>query len=108
MEENKDGLAQNPAGQQKGPQYWHGCRCGACQSHRVLRWILGVVILLVVFWLGMMAGGMRGHFGSRAGYGRQPYPMMRSYNYGTAPRMMGAGSGSSTPAALPRTTTGAQ
>jgi hypothetical protein len=70
------------------------CNCG--NRHVgifILRWMLGIVILLTVFWMGVQIGSVRslgggGHYG-QAGYGmRSGYlpsrgmPMMR---YGAVP-----------------------
>ena len=48
---------------------------GCMKKHIVLRWILGLVTLAIVFYLGIKVGqfghGFRGNnFGNRSGYGR--------------------------------------
>jgi hypothetical protein len=66
------------------------CGHGMCHHHRFfwLRWLLGIVILALVFSVGIKVGEFKGefgngHFGSRGGYNmmyRQGSPMMRTYN----------------------------
>lgn len=66
---------------------------GCMKRHMGLRWILGLVILTVVFALGIKVGQFKtefrgGNFGSRSGYGRMMYrgggypQMMGGYYYG--------------------------
>ena len=74
MEETKD-------------QHCEDC-CGHCHTHgmggkyHLLRWVLGVAIILIVFWLGFKLGEFKGYFGSYdgsyfgRGYGRG---MMMNY-----------------------------
>jgi hypothetical protein len=96
-----------------------GCDCYACKGqkmcgmyghccgghrHVLLRWLLGLLILVIVFWLGVKIGEFKGAFG---GYGSYYYGMprhMRSFNrpmmkngYWGYPRMMGNTSSSTQP-----------
>ncbi len=68
-----------------------GCNCGMCQMHRnfFLRWILGLIILAMVFWVGVKIGEFK------AGYFEyQNYPMMmNSYSPGMMTRHSYGGSG---------------
>lgn len=89
MEDNKSDM---------GHDMGHGeyCHChGHGFGHRfvLLRWILGIIILGMVFCLGMMIGQFRGaygdSFGGYGGYGhhgmmryQQPMPMMYYGNQG--------------------------
>jgi len=63
-----------------------GHMCGY-HRHYGLRLLLGVIILLVVFAIGVKVGELKSHFGrSRGGYmmmGHYPNPMMRAYPMGT-------------------------
>ncbi len=63
-------------------------------AHRLLRWILGIFILIVVFWMGVQVGEFKtalGYYGygmwsgtmGNNYYGATPYP------YGCAPMMGG-------------------
>lgn len=91
------------------------CRmCGWGSGHFALRWILGMVILLIAFCLGIMAGRLhggygRGHFGrfERGGRLGYPRPMMQGYQFNGYPGMMQGASGSATQA-QPATTTPAK
>ena len=60
-----------------------GCMCGHHNGHSCLmKWLFRAAMILVVFWLGFMAGELHGmlrsygHEGTRAGY------MMRASNTG--------------------------
>jgi len=89
-----------------GGQHSEGCKCDMCQGktcgmcsmgggcmgkhncwYHVIRWILGVAILLIVFSFGIMIGELKGEL-SNSGY-----RMMRSYDggYDQAYPMMRAG-----------------
>ena len=96
-----------------------GCKCLMCMGicrmcgfgHRyiLLRWLLGLLILIVVFWLGMKIGEFKGAF--EGGYGMQrgmyfQQPMRNMY-YRTTPQMMGNSgtmdmTGSGTPQMMPQ------
>ena len=62
------------------------CECGACgcgNRHMgicVLRWMLGIVILLVVFWMGVQIGSLR----AMARYGYSSHRTQNMY-YGAMP-----------------------
>jgi len=92
---------------QAGGQHLEGCKCGMCQGktcgtgggcwgkyscwYHIIRWILGIVIIVIVFCFGMMIGQLKGELGRSSGY-----RMMRtsSYgNYGRAYPMMQNGQG---------------
>ena len=79
----------------QGGQCQDGCKCGACQGKTcgmggfsscgagkchpmccILRWVLGIIILLAVFGMGVMIGELKGSLEAMHGYG-----MMRS-SYG--------------------------
>lgn len=73
---------------------------GCCSRHdywyHALRLILGIVVIVIVFWLGMMLGQIKGELGvgsgrrmMRVSYNGSAYPMMRSGQGG----MMGGQSG---------------
>jgi hypothetical protein len=89
---------------QMGGQHPEGCKCDVCQGktcgmcgmgggymgrhscwYHVIRWILGLAIILIVFSFGVMIGELKGEL-SNSGY-----RMMRSYNggYGQAYPMRG-------------------
>ena len=73
---------------------------GCCFSHgcwmRVIRWILGIAIILIVFGFGVMIGQLRGELGRSSGY-----RMMHSSYYGGGygggyPMMQGGYGGAAT------------
>jgi hypothetical protein len=80
MEEDKKDMGPGHMG--PGPMDHSHC-CGHCGAfgmcgmhgghrHGLLRLLLGIVILLIVFWLGLKVGEFRGEFGRFGGYnGRQ-------------------------------------
>ena len=66
----------------------HGCRCESSAisgmhsfhgRHAILRWILGIAILLIVFHLGMKVGEFKGEI--EGGYGISPRHMMMRGGY---------------------------
>lgn len=77
---------------QMGGQHPEGCKCGICQGkmcgmgvccsgkygcwYHVIRWILGIVIILMVFAFGVMIGQLREELQSSG------YRMMRTSYYG--------------------------
>jgi len=79
-----------------------GAHCACCHGHgryMVLRWILGLIILAVVFWVGVKIGEFKGSF--EYGYGMQyrntmhykgGYGMMGGYGSGRMPMMYNASS----------------
>lgn len=69
-----------------------GCGCGWASGHRLFRVVLGIVIALLIFWLGVKAGEFMTVFGR--GYGG--YGMHRAY-----PMMMQSGSRFYGPTSLP-------
>ncbi len=77
---------------QMGMQHPEGCKCPMCQGkmcgmcggcyghscwHHVIRWILGIAIIVIVFSFGIMIGELKASF--TEGFG---YPMMRVSSYG--------------------------
>jgi|GEM_PF-1282679 hypothetical protein len=88
-------------GQKSCKMCGHGmCHCGCGHRHFWLRWLLGLIILLVVFWLGVKVGEFKGAFGR--GFGRNGSYIMRSfrtpmraYPMGTPSGMMQGGNGHS-------------
>lgn len=76
-------------GQQQGM-----CSCGMCMYHRrhmgvfILRWLLGIVILLVVFWVGIQIGEFKAEV--RQGYGMSS---MHEMGMGSGNDMMHGGMG---------------
>ena len=69
-----------------------GCRCMMCGGgQRALRWILGIIILLIVFCLGWKLGEISSFL--RGGYYGMGPGMMQEYGnpyyYGYGPGMMG-------------------
>lgn len=48
-----------------------GCGCGWAHGHRAFRVILGIVILLVVFWIGVKVGEVKMALELNSGYGIQ-------------------------------------
>jgi hypothetical protein len=66
---------------------WNGCG-GHHMGFHILRWVLGIIIILMVFGFGVQIGEFKAAFES-GGYGS--HGMMR-YNYGYQPvQMMSAG-----------------
>ncbi len=80
----------------------YGCGCGWSHGHRAFRIIIGIIILLVVFWVGVKVGEFRtivreyNGYGSRGGY---------SAGYRPMGRMMGGG-GYGVPGQAPAAATG--
>lgn len=75
-------------------QHPEGCSCGMCSSHHGcccghhgryiwLRWLLGILILVIVFWVGVKVGEFKG---GAYGWGYQSYGSHRMMNYN--PMMM--------------------
>jgi len=73
MEETKD-------------QHCEDC-CGHCHTHgmggkyHLLRWVLGIAIIIIVFWLGFKLGEFKGYFDDY-GYGRGYFGRGMMMNYG--------------------------
>ena len=65
------------------------CLHGMGHKHYVLRLVLGVIILVAVYSLGVQVGEFRASFGGNYGYGRHSY-MMGGFG-GQYPTMMGGG-----------------
>jgi len=73
-----------------------GCACGWHHGHTLFRLLIGVILLILVFWFGVKLGelresirGYRGYNGTNYGsYGYRPMPMM---NYSS-----GSGTGTTT------------
>lgn len=63
-----------------GCQHMYGMRCGG--RHYLLRWVLGIVILVLVFVAGIKLGEFRGLMGGNDGYG---YRMMNGRGYNAMP-----------------------
>ena len=72
--------------------------CAECEMHHgyhryfFLRWVLGIVIILIVFWLGLKIGEFKGYFESDFGYstgfhqsGFRMGPGMMNYWYQQVP-----------------------
>jgi hypothetical protein len=75
--------------------YCKDCAHGLCGgSHGALRWIIGAIIMLLVFWMGMRIGEIRSEMYGYGNYGRH----MRIYP-GYAPQMMYYGGSVTTPPA---------
>ena len=53
------------------------CGCGSHCAHRVIWWILGIVILIVVFCIGVKAGEFREELHGMFGGYYRGYPMMQ-------------------------------
>lgn len=97
---------EDPMKGQMGMQHPEGCRCGMCQGKmcgmggcgmcsggkchpmfHVLRWVLGIIILIFVFSAGIMIGELKGALEATYGrnmmrtpyYGGYAYPMMQNY-----------------------------
>jgi hypothetical protein len=75
-----------------GASMSNGCHgCGHMKYH-VLRWALGLIIILVVFWVGLKIGEFKGQFeGQWGGYGHRG--MMIQYG---APNMIYRTTGTAT------------
>ena len=55
-----------------------GCGCGWAKGHRVFRVVLGIVILLLMFWIGVKVGEVKMILGESGGHGyRHANPMMQ-------------------------------
>jgi|GEM_PF-3402971 len=83
---NQPPAPSTPAGPHNHMDYGHGmwCNCGGHGYHRhfVLRWILGIILLAVVFCLGFKLGFLHANMYGYGGYGdhHRDYPMMRYYD----------------------------
>ncbi len=80
------------------------CGCGHIGVHRVIWWVVGIVILAFVFALGVKAGEFRDEL--RAAFGNsyyRNYPMMqgRVYNGGGVAVPMGDATGTSAASMIP-------
>ena len=77
-----------------------GCTCGCGHHciHRVLWWVVGIVVLIVVFCIGVKFGEFRDELRSAFGGYYRAYPMMqRVYNGGGVPvPVQGGAAGSAT------------
>ena len=88
MDETKDGQRVVSTGRTTcacGPGC--ACGCGHHYTHRLIWWIVGIVILGVVFCIGVKAGEFRDELRSAfGGYYYHGYPMMQyqGYNGGVA------------------------
>ena len=74
----------------------HGGMCGGmngCGGHHmgfhILRWVLGIIVILMVFGFGVQIGEFKSAF-ENGGYG---YHGMMRYNYGYQPVQMMSGVG---------------
>ena len=91
--ENQPNNQQHP----EGCKCWkcQGNQCGYCRKHNpwyhLARWALGILVIVIVFWLGLSLGRIEGELG--VGGGRM---MTRSYSggYGRAYSAMRGGYGS--------------
>jgi hypothetical protein len=75
------------------------CGCGHYYAHRALWWILGIVILGIVFCIGVKAGEFRDELHSLYGGYYRGYPMMQEHVYngaGVAVPAAGGAQGSAT------------
>jgi hypothetical protein len=79
---NKAEGAPSPNGSwQKDGKNCKMCGYGYGRGHFGFRILLAIIVLLVVFWLGTVAGRLHSGYG-RGSYGgsmRHPSPMMRAY-----------------------------
>ncbi len=62
-----------------------GCHGGRHMKYCLLRWVLGILIITFVFWMGMKIGEFKGEF--EGGYGMHGQRGMM-IQYGGAPDMM--------------------
>ena len=109
MENNKcdkcqDGCECSSCNGAKGCGCHHGHCDGVCFGHhRTGRWVIKVLVLLFVFWVGTQVGEMKSEFRSQYGYPMGAYRMQgyQGYNaYGStdaARQGGGAPAASSTP-----------
>ncbi len=81
-----------------------GCKCWACQGkagggwysqrhsgwYHLVRWILGIAVIVIVFMFGMMIGQLKGEL---AGSGRRMMRAPYSGGYGRAYPMVQGGQG---------------
>lgn len=68
------------------------CGCGVHCAHRVIWWVLGIVILLIVFCIGVKAGEFREELRGMFGNYYRGYPMTQyhgGYGGGVAEPMTG-------------------
>jgi hypothetical protein len=75
------------------------CGCGHHCAHRVIWWVVGIVILGIVFCVGMKAGEFREELHYMYGDYYRAYPMMPSRVYndgGVAVPVTGSAQGSAT------------
>jgi hypothetical protein len=53
-----------------------GCGCGCVSTWRIVKWIVGIIILCIVFFLGVKAGEFRVELRSMMYGGYYGHPMM--------------------------------
>ena len=56
-----------------------GCGCGNGCNRRIICWLVGIFILVIVFAIGMKAGEFRDELRSTYGGYYHSYPMMQRY-----------------------------
>ena len=67
------------------------CGCGSGHSHLVARLVIGIIIVVIAFWLGLKLGELRaefynsGYYGSNMPWGR----MMQGSGYRSLPEQSG-------------------
>lgn len=70
--------------------------------HRILWWVLGIIVLIVVFCIGMKAGEFREELRSMFGSYYRGYPMMQYHGgYGGGGVVPVTGSATSSPTSTP-------
>jgi hypothetical protein len=73
------------------------CGCGHHCMHRVIWWVVGIIILVFVFALGVKAGEFRDELRGTFGNYYREYPMMQgTYNGGGVAVPVGTAAGSPT------------
>ena len=64
-----------------------GCMHGFCGGgHGALRWVIGIIIFIMIFWMGVRVGEIKSEmYGGYGGYGQR---MMYDRGYYYGPSMM--------------------
>lgn len=71
------------------------CGHGHCRGHFIMRWLLALAVLLLIFFLGLRLGELKGSFSRGYHHGGFNARYQRPMIYNTPPTMMRPGFGNS-------------